>query len=270
MLLALSCFVLFSHIVYITQLQKGFTMLVFSLICMFLILLYYSFYEGFKVYDISCVDIDESWVQENIEQYATQEVTKKYKQTGKPILKKDGEYRSDFIRQCDKYKKYVISKCCDESCFNSVFCQYINRNYPSFHQKQLYEALYSFLHFEDSRIKNTYHRLVRLNKSITPGEFLEMKSKTNGDFVGVYIIYNRSRNMYYVGQAKKVLFRLNQHFTGHGNGDVYADYIYGDDFILNTIPLTQSGYSDLDLLEKDMIKHYDACRSGYNRTIGNS
>ena len=245
-------------------------MLVLSLICIFLIFFYYIFSEGFKINDISCVNIEESWVQESFDKYAMQEITKKYKQKGKALLKKDGSYRSDFVNQCEKYKDYVISKCCEERTFNPLFCHYINKYYPSFHQKQLYEALYNFLHYEDRRAKDTYNRMINQNISITPEEFLEMKHKTSGDFVGVYIIYNRTRNMYYVGQAKKVLFRLNQHFTGHGNGDVYADYKYGDEFIINVVVLTKSGYSDLDLLEKNMITYYDAYRSGYNRTAGNS
>ena len=31
--------------------------------------------------------------------------------------------------------------------------------------------------------------------------------------------------------------RVNAHFTGKGNGDVYADYKYGDEFIIKMISL---------------------------------
>ena len=87
--------------------------------------------------------------------------------------------------------------------------------------------------------------------------------------VGVYIFHNESKDLYYVGQAKRLFFRINQHFTGHGNGDVYADYKYGDDFAIKIIPLADSGYQDIDLLEKDVIQKYDAYHRGYNRTRGN-
>ena len=90
-----------------------------------------------------------------------------------------------------------------------------------------------------------------------------------GDIVGVYIIHNQTKGMYYVGQAKRVFFRVNQHFTGHGNGDVYADYKYGDDFAIKIVKLSNSGYADLDRLEKDLIDRYDAFNSGYNKTSGN-
>ncbi len=75
--------------------------------------------------------------------------------------------------------------------------------------------------------------------------------------------------MYYVGQAKKIYFRVNQHLTGHGNGDVYADYKYRDEFLVALLPLVESGCGDLDLLERRMISKYDAYKKGYNRTSGN-
>ena len=98
--------------------------------------------------------------------------------------------------------------------------------------------------------------------------FAEYKAK-QGDVVGVYVIYNATRGMYYVGQAKRLYFRVNQHFTGHGNGDVYADYKQGDDFSVSINPLSESGYSDIDLFEKDMIFQYGARETGYNKTQGN-
>ena len=87
--------------------------------------------------------------------------------------------------------------------------------------------------------------------------------------VGVYVIYNATRGMYYVGQAKRLYFRVNQHFTGHGNGDVYADYKYGDIFTIKIIALANSGFSTLNELEKEAITYYDAYRRGYNKTRGN-
>lgn len=115
---------------------------------------------------------------------------------------------------------------------------------------------------------------------LTPEEFFKMRNKSLGgkgrkhisteeEFTGVYIIHNKTRDMYYVGQSKKVLQRVNQHFTGHGNGDVYADYKMGNEFVIKTISLSNSGYSSLDSLERDLIDAYDAKKSGYNRTKGN-
>ena len=51
---------------------------------------------------------------------------------------------------------------------------------------------------------------------------------------------------------------------------MYADYKFGDDFSIKVIRLAESGYDDLDKLEKDMIKKYNAYSIGYNKTSGNN
>lgn len=106
--------------------------------------------------------------------------------------------------------------------------------------------------------------------SMTPEHFFKLRKSIQGDMVGVYIIYNKNRKMYYVGQATRLFFRVNQHFTGHGNGDVYGDYKRGGDkFTIQLVPLVNSGYYDLDKLEKDLIAKYDSYNNGYNKTSGN-
>ena len=63
--------------------------------------------------------------------------------------------------------------------------------------------------------------------------------------------------------------RISQHFSGYGNGDVYADYVYGDRFGIQALALEKSGFKDLDELERYTIKTYKAYEKGYNRTRGN-
>ena len=75
--------------------------------------------------------------------------------------------------------------------------------------------------------------------------------------------------MYYVGQGKKVLDRVNSHFTGRGNGDVYADYKYNDSFKIGIIPFNNSDFSSLNELEMKEKKTYNAYTKGYNKTRGN-
>lgn len=106
---------------------------------------------------------------------------------------------------------------------------------------------------------------------VSPREFLDAYDvlRARGDFTGVYVIHNKTKGMYYVGQSTRVVGRLIQHLTGCGNGDVYADYKYGDDFELNVVSLRESGYDSLDALERDTIAAYDAYDRGYNRTRGN-
>ena len=82
-------------------------------------------------------------------------------------------------------------------------------------------------------------------------------------------MFNKTKNMYYVGQGQNVFERVNRHFTGKGNGDVYADFKYGDKFTIRMIELKYSGFNDLNELERRTIEIYDAYSSGYNKTHGN-
>lgn len=114
---------------------------------------------------------------------------------------------------------------------------------------------------------------------MTPEEFLKMRKASfdkhhssyamKKNFAGVYILFNQSKNMYYVGQGKQVFNRVNAHFTGKGNGDVYADYKYGDKFTIKMIALENSGFSTLNELERNTISRYNSYYKGYNKTRGN-
>ena len=114
---------------------------------------------------------------------------------------------------------------------------------------------------------------------MTPEEFFKMR-KTSFDkrhssyvskknFAGVYILFNQTKSMYYVGQGQKIFDRVNSHFTGKGNGDVYADYKYGDKFTIKMIALENSGFSTLNELERNAIAKYNSYYKGYNKTRGN-
>lgn len=115
---------------------------------------------------------------------------------------------------------------------------------------------------------------------MTPEEFKKMRQSSlkgkgrasyvlSKNFAGVYILYNHTKDMYYVGQGKLVLNRVNAHFTGKGNGDVYADYKYGDKFTIQMISLESSGFKTLNELERNTIAKYKAFSKGYNKTRGN-
>lgn len=109
------------------------------------------------------------------------------------------------------------------------------------------------------------------SSGISPETLLKSRLdlKRAGDFTGIYILHNVSKDQYYVGQGIRVIDRVSQHFMGHGNADVYADWKYGDQFAIKTVPLAQSGYQSLNDLERDAIAAYGAYDHGYNRTHGN-
>lgn len=132
----------------------------------------------------------------------------------------------------------------------------------------------------EKRLARRIAQLAEGARAVTPAEFFEMREKAFGDpgtplyneekdFRGVYILFNEDKNKYYVGQGVRVLSRINTHFSGRGNGDVYADYKYLDRFTIKVIPLAGSDYATLNQLEKATIEYYDAFASGYNRTRGN-
>lgn len=131
-----------------------------------------------------------------------------------------------------------------------------------------------------TELKRKIKGLAENTLEVSPEEFIEMRKKwlegkrlspeTQAlNFVGVYILYNKTKNKYYVGQGRRILNRVNSHFTGKGNGDVYADYKYGDEFTIKMISLENSGCESLNELERLMIAEFDAYASGYNKTKGN-
>lgn len=137
-----------------------------------------------------------------------------------------------------------------------------------------------FVHKKKLHIKKQIRGLVNNTLEMTPEEFFKMRNTSFGgrgrpsyaltqNFAGVYILFNATKNMYYVGQGKEVLNRVNAHFTGKGNGDVYADYKYGDKFTIKMIALKKSGFSTLNELERNTIMTYDSFAAGYNKTRGN-
>lgn len=188
-----------------------------------------------------------------------------YKQRGKGLkIKIQREKDKVYNIKCNDYslfKQRFINKLRDENLIeeNQVKNENIER------VKNIFIHMYNDFLFSKEREKANKIK----SNNLTVSEFFDLKKEQQGDFVGVYILYNATKRMYYVGQATKIFFRINQHFTGKGNGDIYADYKYGDIFYIGMIKLSESGYDDLNKLEKDKIKEYDAFEKGYNKTKGN-
>ena len=183
---------------------------------------------------------------------------------GRNMIKQNGDYRVDFIKAAQKKTEdFYLMGVSEESVlqyFRAHGGNPQNRNAS----RAICDAIKDIIVTTQTRISQGLSW-----GGMSPDDFFVFKKQVNGDSVGVYIIYNQTKNMYYVGQAKRLCFRVNQHFTGHGNGDVYADYKYGDQFLIKLITLRESGYDDLDKLERDMIMQYHANIDGYNKTAGN-
>ena len=126
--------------------------------------------------------------------------------------------------------------------------------------------------------KNSLRQVVKYSKEISVKRFLKLRNQKDGkrklkssrqDVEGVYIIHNHTEGMYYVGQAQHMISRANSHFTGKGNGRIYADFDHGDRFTIRFVMLKGSGFKNLNDLERYFIDKYDALEAGYNRTKGN-
>ncbi|MDE5548845.1 MAG: GIY-YIG nuclease family protein, partial [Clostridia bacterium] len=86
------------------------------------------------------------------------------------------------------------------------------------------------------------------------------------NYTGVYILYNKTKDIYYIGQATQLYLKINAHFSGIGNCNVYADYKRGDKFTIKIIRFDKSGFANLDELESATIMKYDAYRNSYSKT----
>lgn len=124
----------------------------------------------------------------------------------------------------------------------------------------------------DERLEKKYdewrEEIVKNNKPTEAHEFLNTYIRY--DFEGVYIIHNISKDKYYVGQSINVVGRVRNHLKGSGNGDVYADFKYGDNFEVILIALEDTEYTNLNDLERNCIAAYHAFDKGYNKNRGNS
>lgn len=95
--------------------------------------------------------------------------------------------------------------------------------------------------------------------------------------VGCYVIHNKEKDKYYVGQSKDVMKRIcKQHFDGTKvKNIIFAEDYYSsqyenkaDLFEVKIIPLSTK--DELDRRESELIEQYDAFRRGYNGTNGNT
>ena len=251
-----------------------FFIIFFGLLAIIFFIIYLVFKPGQDDYDDEPFDIhsispDDEWVEKSFESAAKSITENQYRRIGKPVRTQQGEYRAAFLKDVEKNCDEFYMVCCDENGFSDEFVQYCVAALPDPVRMELPRVLIDYLTARHEELARHFDSFLSQSKSVTPNEFFQIKGEQTGDVVGVYIIHNESKDMYYIGQAKRLFFRINQHFTGHGNGDVYADYKYGDDFAIKIIPLADTGYEDIDLLEKDMIQKYDAYHRGYNRTRGN-
>ncbi|MDZ5782396.1 GIY-YIG nuclease family protein [Marinococcus luteus] len=141
--------------------------------------------------------------------------------------------------------------------------------------------------------KSTREKLNALRnqtRKFTPEELLEFKTSINKENTslknraGIYIIHNGTKDMYYVGQAKRMFNRARQHFSYNPTDksarkntnellnlpEIYIDYYSKNQFCISFIPLEDTPFSSLNELEDNAIRAYNSkVPTGYNRISGN-
>lgn len=132
---------------------------------------------------------------------------------------------------------------------------------------------------QEKKINKKIQDLANNSLELSPEDYLALRDKkvfgekvrhaNTQNFSGVYVLHNKTKDLYYVGQSIKVLDRIGNHFRGNGNGDVYADYKYGDTFVIRTMALEGSSFNTLNDLERHAIQTFGAYEKGYNRNRGN-
>lgn len=115
------------------------------------------------------------------------------------------------------------------------------------------------------------HKFVRL---ANVNSFRDNFAKHYGysEISGVYLIYNSTRDKWYVGQGQKAVSRCLSHFKGGNDNapDIYRDFLSGDVFYINFIKLSATDFNTLDELEYHYIGYYHAVYpNGYNTLRGN-
>jgi hypothetical protein len=135
-------------------------------------------------------------------------------------------------------------------------------------------GIFLFIHHH----KPSIQKRARRARAINSDDFLEQwDAYRRLDRPGCYIItiYNRrpkkrkvkrliGYHEIYVGQSVNMYRRVFNHFTGHGNGDVYADVKYQRHVFVKFIPCSPE---QLNNYEKCLISQYNTTTS-YNRTKG--
>jgi hypothetical protein len=85
--------------------------------------------------------------------------------------------------------------------------------------------------------------------------------------IGIYVLFNETKNKYYVGQAKALSARIKKHFEIE---TITRDFLSGDKILVKTLTAGELG-SDyrIDHIEKIGIELFAADSGGYNKTAGN-
>lgn len=82
----------------------------------------------------------------------------------------------------------------------------------------------------------------------------DIKYMKSLDFKGVYCIKNNSKQKYYIGMGDKVFRKVERHFKGYGNQDIFSGYNKKNQFSVMFFRFEGSGYDSLTEYENCIKK----------------
>lgn len=84
--------------------------------------------------------------------------------------------------------------------------------------------------------------------------------------MGLYVIYNATKNKYYVGQAKQIFKRIKEHFKVE---EIAKDFLSGDKMQVKILTANEldNDYR-IDHIEKTTIEIFESDKTGYNKNTG--
>lgn len=207
-----------------------------------------------------------TYINSMFKHLANTDIIREFENVGRPIYDTSGEYKSDFLLAVHNRQLDMMNICFSGDYFCENFCKFVETNYPNVARKHLIKIINTYLSYREKMLHETFDRFIRRNSDIplSVSEIKNIKKHNMVDVVGVYIIYNETKNKYYVSQSVNVFGKLVEHFDGTGHPEIYVDFKNNNDFSITVVKLNESGYDDLDILEQDLIIRYDSINSGYN------
>lgn len=220
------------------------------------------------VYLFHPVSFDDDFIEQMIQETAEELVCDRMSED--ELWTKDGQFRQKALVKIEECRKELRYFMCDPKARRG-FSKRMQRlglfskkgKFAAHQRKRVIEEFAGYYEWFKARLQSNDLSFISIDN------FLILKNNTAGDYVGVYVFWNRTKQKFYVGQAKRLFYRVVQHLSGHGNGDVYSDYRFGDEFLIRLIKLSDTKFESLDELEAYYIELYDAAVSGYNRNKGN-
>lgn len=122
-------------------------------------------------------------------------------------------------------------------------------------------------------VKDTFRKLKYSEEEVSIDEFMKMynvrihnfdskqddiKLMKQYDFEGVYILHNCTRNIYYIGNSRKVFHKIERQFKGYEDPDVYNEWSRKHIFTVKIYRFEESNYSSINKLKNNLMNEYEA------------